>query len=171
MQTGGGPTGKMWCHEHFNLNTPPDLVTFSKKMQLGGYFHREDLKPKQSYRVFNTWMGDPSKLILLEVVLDTIIKDNLLKQVNRVGNYLLKELNTLQNENSTIINSVRGRGTFIAFDCKTSESRDALIKRLLAKGIQTGGCGAKAVRLRPALTFTEYHADIFLDGLRSVLKA
>lgn len=39
VQTGGGPTGKFWCHQHFNLVSPPDVVTFSKKMQLGGYFH------------------------------------------------------------------------------------------------------------------------------------
>jgi len=44
VQTGGGPTGKMWCHEHFNLDTSPDVMTFSKKMQLGGYYHSEDLK-------------------------------------------------------------------------------------------------------------------------------
>lgn len=44
VQTGGGPTGKMWCHEHFNLDTSPDVVTFSKKMQLGGYYHTKDLK-------------------------------------------------------------------------------------------------------------------------------
>jgi len=44
VQTGGGPTGKMWCHEYFNLDTPPDVMTFSKKMQLGGYYHSEDLK-------------------------------------------------------------------------------------------------------------------------------
>lgn len=44
VQTGGGPTGKMWCHEHFNLETPPDIVTFSKKMQLGGYYHNLDMK-------------------------------------------------------------------------------------------------------------------------------
>lgn len=44
VQTGGGPTGKMWCHEHFNLDSPPDLVTFSKKMQLGGYYHVESLR-------------------------------------------------------------------------------------------------------------------------------
>lgn len=43
VQTGGGPTGKMWCHEHFNLDSPPDIVTFSKKMQLGGYFHSPEL--------------------------------------------------------------------------------------------------------------------------------
>jgi hypothetical protein len=44
VQTGGGPTGKMWCHEHFNLDGPPDVITFSKKMQLGGYYHKPDLK-------------------------------------------------------------------------------------------------------------------------------
>lgn len=44
VQTGGGPTGKIWCHEHFNLEGPPDIVTFSKKMQLGGYFHSMDMK-------------------------------------------------------------------------------------------------------------------------------
>lgn len=44
VQTGGGPTGKMWCHEHFNLESPPDIVTFSKKMQIGGYYHTEEMK-------------------------------------------------------------------------------------------------------------------------------
>lgn len=44
VQTGGGATGKMWCHEHFDLDGPPDIVTFSKKMQLGGYFHNIDMK-------------------------------------------------------------------------------------------------------------------------------
>ena len=55
VQTGGGATGKFWCHEHFNLPTPPDIVTFSKKMQIGGYFHTKEMTPKQAYRVFNTW--------------------------------------------------------------------------------------------------------------------
>lgn len=55
VQTGGGPTGKFWAHEWFNLDTPPDIVTFSKKMQLGGYFHTLEFKPQQEYRIFNTW--------------------------------------------------------------------------------------------------------------------
>ncbi|XP_033326454.1 4-aminobutyrate aminotransferase isoform X1 [Megalopta genalis] len=170
VQTGCGPTGKMWCHEHFNLEFPPDIVTFSKKMQMGGYYHAEALKPNLGYRVFNTWMGDPSKVILLEAVLDTIQKENLLERVRRVGDYTLKQLMSLQNEFSSTINSVRGRGTFIAFNCATSELRDKTIQELLAKGIQTGGCGALSIRLRPALTFTENHADVFLSRLRSVLK-
>ncbi|XP_066588774.1 4-aminobutyrate aminotransferase, mitochondrial [Prorops nasuta] len=170
VQTGGGPTGKMWCHEHFNLPSPPDVVTFSKKMQMGGYYHVPDLKPKQSYRVFNTWMGDPSKLILLEAIVDIIAKEHLLDRVTKVGNYTLQELRNLEKEFSTSINSIRGRGTFIAFNGSTQERRDDIIKKLLAKGIQAGGCGVNAIRMRPALTFTEKHADIFLDALRSILK-
>lgn len=38
VQTGGGATGKYWCHEHFNLPDPADFVTFSKKMLTGGFY-------------------------------------------------------------------------------------------------------------------------------------
>ena len=27
VQTGGGPTGKFWAHEHWNLDSPPDIVS------------------------------------------------------------------------------------------------------------------------------------------------
>ncbi|CAD6241101.1 GSCOCG00009136001-RA-CDS [Cotesia congregata] len=170
VQTGGGPTGKMWCHEHFNLPSPPDAVTFSKKMQLGGYYHTAELRPNQGYRVFNTWMGDPSKLIMLEAIVNIIQRDNLLEKVSKVGEYTLDNLKKIEKEFSTVINSSRGRGTFIAFNGATPQIRDQIVKKLLAKGIQAGGCGANAVRLRPALTFDRLHADIFLDALRKVLK-
>ncbi|CAG0923507.1 unnamed protein product, partial [Notodromas monacha] len=38
VQTGCGSTGKMWCHEHYQLDGPPDIVTFSKKMLTGGFY-------------------------------------------------------------------------------------------------------------------------------------
>ncbi len=60
VQTGCGPTGKFWAHEHFNLDGPPDMVTFSKKMITGGIYFKQELRPKQPYRIFNTWIGDPS---------------------------------------------------------------------------------------------------------------
>ena len=49
VQTGLGPTGKFWAHEHFDLPEPPDVVTFSKKFQTGGYFAKADFQPKQVY--------------------------------------------------------------------------------------------------------------------------
>ena len=58
VQTGVGATGKFWAHEHWNLQDPPDMVTFSKKAQTAGYyFGNSELKPNKPYRQFNTWMG------------------------------------------------------------------------------------------------------------------
>ncbi|XP_067647330.1 4-aminobutyrate aminotransferase, mitochondrial isoform X2 [Eurosta solidaginis] len=170
VQTGGGSTGKIWCHEYFNLNGPPDVVTFSKKLQLGGYFHKEEFKPKQGYRVFNTWMGDPGKLLLLQEIINVIQEENLLKNVNKAGKVLKDGLLALEKEYSHLLNSTRGRGTFLAVNCQNSKARDDLVGRLKLKGIQTGGCGELSIRFRPALTFQEKHANIVLDGFRSVLK-
>ena len=61
VQTGGGPTGKLWAHEHFDLPTAPDIVSFGKKMLTGGMYHKKEFRPKHAYRIFNTWVGDPSK--------------------------------------------------------------------------------------------------------------
>lgn len=39
VQTGGGATGRMWAHEYFELNTAPDMVSFSKKMIASGFYY------------------------------------------------------------------------------------------------------------------------------------
>lgn len=47
VQTGCGTTGKFWAHEHFNMTDPPDVVTFSKKMLTGGFYHKPTFRPKE----------------------------------------------------------------------------------------------------------------------------
>ena len=55
VQTGFGATGTFWGHEHWNLSSPPDIVTFSKKAQTAGYFFGDRmLVPDKAYRQFNT---------------------------------------------------------------------------------------------------------------------
>lgn len=170
VQTGGGPTGKFWCHEHFNLDGPPDIVTFSKKMQLGGYYHKLDFRPQQEYRIFNTWCGDPGKLVILESVLSVIKRDKLLDNVNKAGDVLKQGLLQAQKEFPNILNSTRGRGTFLAINAKDGNTRDTIVKKLKQKGIQSGGCGDVSIRFRPALIFEPKHANIFLDKFREILK-
>ena len=48
-------SGKMWGHEHFELEDGPDIVSFSKKMLSGGIFHKESHRPKHPGRIINTW--------------------------------------------------------------------------------------------------------------------
>ena len=66
----------MWCHEWFDLPEAPDIVTFSKKMLTGGLYHKPELRPRQAWRIFNTWVGDPSKVSLNKKII--IIEDSLI---------------------------------------------------------------------------------------------
>ena len=71
VQTGGGATGKMWCHEHFGIQA--DVVSFSKKMLSGGIYHNLEHRPPHPGRILNTWVGDPHKIIMLEQVSSVVL--------------------------------------------------------------------------------------------------
>jgi len=171
VQTGGGPMGRMWAHEDWNLDESPDIMTFSKKMLLGGYFYKDNMRVKEPLRVFNTWMGDPSKLVMLEAVTKVIKRDNLLENVQKSGDLLLQGLTKLANEFSDKLHSARGKGTFCAIDAKDTKLRDKIVADMHAKGVHIGGCGSQSIRFRPPLIFQPAHVEILLDRLRQVVKA
>lgn len=171
VQTGCGSSGTFWAHEAWGLEHPPDIVTFSKKMQIAGFYAAADLAPELPYRIFNTWMGDPAKLIQLEVVLDCIEEHHLLDVVKSAGETLLNGLRELQEKYPSILANARGVGTLVAIDCDTSARRDALLHALLQKGVDIGGCGSATIRARPGLLFTSAHAGVFLERFERVLAA
>lgn len=157
VQTGVGASGKFWAHEHWNLPTPPDMVTFSKKAQAAGFYYgKQNLRPRQPYRQFNTWMGDPARALIFRSILQEIERLNLVDNAARVGDNLFKSLDTLAKKYPNEIKNLRGkdRGTFIAWD---SPRREDVIAKALAKGILIGSSGEKAIRLRPMLIFQEQH--------------
>ncbi|KAL6940782.1 hypothetical protein ACO0QE_004699 [Hanseniaspora vineae] len=172
VQTGVGATGKMWCHEYANITPPPDLVTFSKKFQSAGYwFHDEHFIPQKAYSVFNTWCGNPSAMIIGGAIGEVIEREDLLTQVNRVGDYLMDKLSKLAEKYPKYLQRLRGKATFIAFDLESGKQRDTLLATLKKNGCNVGGCAEKSVRLRPTLTFEEKHADIFVAALEKSLAS
>jgi 4-aminobutyrate aminotransferase/(S)-3-amino-2-methylpropionate transaminase len=171
VQTGIGATGKFWAHEHWDLPTPPDMVTFSKKAQTAGYyFGNPALRPNKPYRQFNTWMGDPARCILFRAIIDEIDRLDLVTNTAQVGDYLFAGLERLQAQYPTEILNLRGKnqGTFIAFD---SPRRDDFLKKAKTVGVNIGGSGERAVRLRPMLIFQRHHADILLDAVEKIIKS
>ena len=172
VQTGGGGTGSFWCHEQWDLPSgeEPDFVTFSKKLQMGGYFHKSTARVDTGYRIFNTWMGEEIKALQLMTVLDVIERDDLLDTVRRAGDVLESGLTDLSRKYPESVSNARGLGTFRAVDLSTSSQRDHVLSELRMRGIWAGGCGEKSIRLRPALIFQEEHADIFLGALEDVLE-
>jgi len=85
VQTGVCSTGKMWAHEHWNLTTPPDFVTFAKKMLSCGFYHKHETKVQTGFRHFNTFMGDPVRAQLTAAQNKFIIEDKLAENSERTG--------------------------------------------------------------------------------------
>ncbi|RBQ66268.1 hypothetical protein VDGD_06397 [Verticillium dahliae] len=171
VQTGLGATGKLWAHEHWHLQTPPDMVTFSKKAQAAGYYYANpELRPNLPYRQFNTWMGDPARALLFRAILSEVRAHNLVERTAQVGAHLFAGLERLAAKYPDQVANLRGkdRGTFIAFD---SPRRDDVLKTAKTLGVNIGGSGASAVRLRPMLVFEEGHADILLETLETIVSS
>ncbi|KAI0399943.1 aminotransferase class-III-domain-containing protein [Xylaria palmicola] len=171
VQTGVGATGKFWAHEHWDLPSPPDMVTFSKKAQTAGYYFGDpSLRPNKPYRQFNTWMGDPARALLFRGIIDEIQRLGLVEHTARVGDYLYDALEALARKYPGQIQNLRGKGqgTFIAFD---SPDRDGFLCRAKTLGVNIGGSGASAVRLRPMLIFERQHADILLAAIEKIVSS
>ena len=171
VQTGVGATGKFWAHDHWNLDSPPDIVTFSKKAQTAGYyFGNPELRPNKPYRQFNTWMGDPARAILFRAIIQEIERLDLVKHTAKTGDYLYAGIESLASKYPHEFLNLRGKGqgTFIAFD---SPRRDEFLKKAKSVGVNIGGSGASAVRLRPMLIFQKHHADILLEAMEKIVKS
>lgn len=173
VQTGVGATGKFWAHEHLDISPAPDMVTFSKKFQTAGYyFHDPEIIPNIAYRQFNTWCGDPARMILGGAIGKEVQSNKLPEVAQRVGGYLFEKLEGLQKKYPQYFRDLRGkeRGTFIAWSLENGAARDKFLLDMKSNGVNIGGCAADSVRLRPSLVFEEKHADILLEIMEKVLS-
>ena len=162
VQTGVCISGKLWCHEHFDLPEPPDLVTFGKKMQLGGFFAREAWDIKQFGRMYQTRNGDRTRGMLALATLQVVEEEGLVAHVREVGAQTLTALQALVDRHPTLLAQARGKGFLLAFDLPTPAARDEFNRRALQHGVFASYTGANSVRLRPHLitTFAEVEEAI-----------
>jgi 4-aminobutyrate aminotransferase/(S)-3-amino-2-methylpropionate transaminase len=127
--------------------------------------------PSLGTQSYNTWMGDPIRALQARSIISYIKTHSLLTHTSSIGSHLYTSLTTLSKTSPGAIQNLRGEGegTFIAFDCETPAMRDRFVALMRDKGVNMGGCGEKAVRLRPMLVFGSKHAGIFLDKVEHVL--
>lgn len=146
------------------------MVTFSKKMLTGGFFYKSEFRPDAPFRIFNTWLGDPSKMVFLASVIKVIEKEQLIPKIAETGIHLLNGLVKAQESYPQYLENARGRGTFAAVDFVTPKLRDQAIKDLHLEGIHCGGSGDRTLRIRTTLTFNKQHVNIFIERLNNVLS-
>ncbi|XP_064390106.1 4-aminobutyrate aminotransferase, mitochondrial-like isoform X2 [Halichondria panicea] len=96
VQTGCGGTGYMWAHEAWDLPEPADFVTFAKKMQIGGFYYTSERRTNEAFRIFNTYVGDHMRTVVLGAIVNEMTKRQLLGQVKETGEVLLTGLQKLE---------------------------------------------------------------------------
>ena len=170
VQTGVGVSGSFWAHDHWNLQTPPDFVTFAKKMLSCGVYMRPEHQMVTAFRHFNTWMGDPVRAHMTAEQNKVIREDNLCEQAAVAGDYLHNKMSELGQKHPKFIKSPRALGTIQAFDCENINLRNELVLQLKLQGVHVGPTGATSIRYRPSLYFEPRHADILIDHLDKAIK-
>lgn len=166
VQSGCGATGKLWAHEHFGITPAPDMVTFSKKFQTAGFFyHDPQIMPSDASRMFNTWVGDPARVLIAGGIYRVIKDYDLVTKTKEVGDYIFPKLEAVQDKYPDIMMNLRGkgRGTFIAWDVPDGAFRAKFFATARSIGLNIGGGYLRTIRLRPSLTFNKYHADIAVE--------
>ena len=98
VQTGVGATGKFWAHEHWDLHSPPDFVTFAKKMQSSGFYISNKFRCDTPYRHFNTFLGDAVRAKITQAQNKIIKEHNLVALADEVGKYLMASLYKMSKE-------------------------------------------------------------------------
>ena len=170
VHTGVAATGKFWAHEHWDLESPPDLVTFSKKFQASGFYYSDELKQQIPFRQFNTWMGDPVRTLIAAEQNDIILGENLIDHAVTSGAYFKSEVEKLAQRHPQAMANVRGRGLCLAFDTPDVDFRTRLIAQMKLNGINSPVCGIATIRARPCLYWTESHTDIYIERLEKSVK-
>lgn len=170
VQTGVGISGTMWCHEQLGLERPPDMVTFGKKMQLGGFFCTSDFAVRQFGRMYQTRNGDRTRAMLALATLRTIVDQDLLAGVRATGALFRAGLEALADRFPSLITEPRGRGFLLAFDLPTPAARDELLRRSLMRGVFASYTGTRSVRLRPHLITTPAEVERALAVFHAVAE-
>jgi len=171
VQTGIGRTGKLFGYEHL-LPVEPDIITLAKG--LGGGLPIGALLIKEKYSDLlkpgehaSTFGGNPVCSAAANAVLDTIEKDDLLNNTEKMGIYFREQLESLKKDFS-IIKEVRGMGLLNGIEVDAN-AKD-IINKMMENKIITVPAGTNVVRFIPPLTVEKEHIDITIDTLKKVLK-
>lgn len=184
VQPGFGRTGAhMWGFQRHGV--VPDLVTLGKPMGNGhpvaGVVATaqviDDFGRKARY--FNTFGGNAVSCAAALAVLQTIEKDGLQANAEKIGEKMRGDLEKLA-ESHACIGAVRGAGLMMGVEIVSGEDRRPdpaatarIVNGLRDRGVLISSCGARhnVLKIRPPLVFTPQNADLFIERLGDVLSA
>ncbi len=170
VQTGFGRTGKFWCFE--NYNAIPDVLCSAKG--IGGGLpisitmaKREVMEALELGEHTSTFGGNPLACKAASAAIDSLIKDGLIDNAKKMGDYFIKRLRELK-DRYKIVRDVRGLGLMIGVELRF-EVKDVIL-RALKKGVIMLYAGRNVLRFLPPLVIEEKHIDKVIDTLEEVFS-
>lgn len=173
VQTGIGMTGKMWAYEHY---VQPDIISFGKKVQICGVMVNDRIDDvsenvfKKSSRINSTWGGNLTDMVRSRKNFEVIEEDNLIDNSRIMGNYLLQNINDLQNDFPEFVSHSRGLGLMCSFDMPSVDIRKKFLAELYKNKLIMLGCGSSSVRFRTPLVVTQDEIDKGIGIIKEVLN-
>jgi acetylornithine aminotransferase len=166
VQCGYGRSGKFYAHDFSGVNA--DIYTMAKGMGNGFPVGAISIAPKiqpKHFMLGTTFGGNHLACAAALAVLEVIQEEDLMKNAEVVGDYLIAALNKLPN-----IKEVRGIGLMIGIELPEEFK---MVKRnlLFNHKIFTGEAKPNVIRLLPALNISKLEADIFLLALEKELTS
>ncbi|MEO6188662.1 MAG: aminotransferase class III-fold pyridoxal phosphate-dependent enzyme [Ginsengibacter sp.] len=166
VQCGYGRSGKFYSQDFANVNA--DIYTMAKGMGNGFPVAGISIAPhigSKHFMLGTTFGGNHLACAAALAVLEIIEKEELMKNAEEIGNFLMEEIKKIEG-----LNNVRGRGLMIGFD--VSVELKELKKNLLVKHkIFTGEAKPNVIRLLPSLALKKSDAEIFLAALRNEVSS
>ena len=164
IQSGCGRSGKFFAHQWAGIK--PDIITQAKGIGNGFPIGVVLISPKFQAvygELGTTFGGNHLACAAAAAVLEVMEEENVLENVNRVGEYLMEELKKIDG-----IKEVRGRGLMIGIEFE--EPIKEIRRRLLfEEHVFTGVSGTNVIRLLPPLTLTMEQASDFMERFKRVL--
>jgi len=168
VQTGVGRTGEWFAFQHEGVR--PDVVTVAKGLGGGfpvgaclGFGRAADLLGPGSHG--STFGGNPVAAAAGLAVLETVERDGLLDNVNKVGDQLRRGVESL---GDPLVAGVRGRGLLLAIELTTPVATQAAAAALDA-GFIVNAVSSDALRLAPPLVLSGDQVESFVGALPSIL--
>lgn len=166
IQSGCGRSGKFFAHQWAGIR--PDIITQAKGIGNGFPIGVVLISPKFEAvygELGTTFGGNHLACAAAEAVLEVMEEENLLDNVNRVGEFLMTELSRIEG-----IKEVRGRGLMIGIEFE-EPVKDIRRRLLFDEKVFTGVSGTNVIRLLPPLTLTmEQAADFIVRFKRTLAK-
>ena len=165
VQCGYGRSGKFYAHDYSGVNA--DIYTMAKGMGNGFPIGAISIAPKiqpKHFMLGTTFGGNHLACAAALAVLEVIQQDDLMKNAEAVGSYLISALKKLPH-----IKEVRGTGLMIGIELPEELK---MVKRNLLYNhkIFTGEAKPNVIRLLPALNISTVEADIFLAAIEKELN-